>query len=113
MPHTFKISHLLPISAAVLMLILSAGCSSTPDDERLKDPQAVMQEAHKAFAAEEYERVFQLVYPLATAGDDQAQYTIGYLYFHGLGVEKSETQAMSWIQRAAAQGNKKAQQALK
>jgi TPR repeat protein len=72
-----------------------------------------MLEAHKAYAAKEYDRVFQLVFPLAAIGNDQAQYTLGYLYYHGLGVEKSEAQAMNWIQRAAAQGNKKALQALK
>jgi TPR repeat protein len=97
----------------MLALVLLAGCSSTPNDERLKDPQTIMQEAHKAFAAEDYEKVFQLVFPLATSGNDHAQYTLGYLYYNGLGVEKSETQAMNWIQRAAIQGNKKAIQALK
>ena len=112
MPHMLnrpRHSILLP---AMLALILSAGCSSTPD-ERLQDPQTILQEAHKAFAAEEYDKVFQLVFPLATAGNDHAQYTLGYLYYNGLGVEKSETQAMNWIQRAAMQGNKKAIQALK
>lgn len=109
--HIRNLPILLP--ALVLTLLLSAGCSSTPDDERARDPQTVMQEAHRSFAAKEYKKVFQLVYPLAATGNDQAQYTLGYLYFHGLGVEKSEAQAMNWIQRAAVQGNKKALQALR
>jgi TPR repeat protein len=105
--------HSLLSLAAILALLILTGCSTAPNDDRPLDPAAVMQEAHKAYAAKEYEKVFRLVFPLAATGDDQAQYTLGYLYFHGLGVEKSETQAMNWIQRAAAQGNKKAMQALK
>ncbi len=102
----------LPILALLAVLSLT-GCSTTPDEERPQDPEAVLQEAHRAYAAQEYGKVFELVYPLAAAGNDRAQYTLGYLYYHGLGVEKSETQAMNWIQRAAALGNKKALQALK
>ena len=112
MPHLFNRPCLSILLPAMLALLLLAGCSSTPD-ERLRDPQTIMQEAHQAFAAEEYDKVFQLVFPLASAGNDHAQYTLGYLYYNGLGVAKSETQAMNWIQRAAMQGNKKAIQALK
>ncbi len=72
-----------------------------------------MQQAHDAFASKDYQQVFQLVFPLAATGDDRAQYTLGYLYFHGLGTAKDERQAMHWIQRAAAQGNMKAKHALK
>ncbi len=107
---SFPIRLLIP---AILALLTLAGCSTTPDEERPQDPEIVLQEAHRAYAAQEYEKVFQLVFPLAAAGNDRAQYTLGYLYYHGLGVEKSESQAMNWIQRAAAQGNKKALQALK
>ncbi|MEJ2465019.1 MAG: SEL1-like repeat protein [Candidatus Thiodiazotropha sp.] len=99
--------------AALLALLILTGCSTTPNEDRPQDPATVMQEAHRAYAAKEYKKVFQLVFPLAATGNAQAQYTLGYLYFHGLGVEKSESQAMNWIQRAAAQGNQKALQALK
>ena len=112
MPCTPTLIRPLPLLCALLMLFV-AGCSTTPDEDRQMDPQAVLQEAHRAYAAQEYEKVFQLVFPLAVSGNDQAQYTLGYLYYNGLGVEKSEAQAMNWIQRAAALGNKKAQQALK
>ncbi|MEJ2529847.1 MAG: sel1 repeat family protein [Gammaproteobacteria bacterium] len=108
-------SNILPATLTAILLLsatLIGGCSTTPRNEQ-QDPQTIMEEAHKAYASKEYEKVFRLLLPLAASGNDQAQYTIGYLYFHGLGVQKSETQAMSWIQRAAAQGNEKAQRALK
>ncbi len=113
MPYKTTRTRFKLIMAALLLGLQLAGCSTTPDEDRQQDPKAVMQEAHKAYAAENYEKVFQLVYPLASTGYADAQYTLGYLYFHGLGIERSEAQAMNWIQRAAAQGHKKALQALK
>ena len=97
---------------AVLLAFSISGCSTTPEQAPM-DPQAVLKEAHKAYAAEDYAKVYELVFPLAASGNADAQYTLGYLYFHGLGTEKSEAQAMNWIQRAAAQGHAKALQALK
>lgn len=105
-----RFSHL---AAVLLPLLLLAGCSTSPEKTAPQTPEEVMNAAHRAYAAENYEQVFQLVFPLAAAGNADAQYTLGYLYFHGLGTERSEVQAMNWIQRAAAQGNKKAREALK
>jgi TPR repeat protein len=96
------------------LLLLLAGCSTTGDTRSPgESPEAVLQQAKQAYFEQRYTDVFELVFPLAVAGNDQAQYTLGYLYHHGLGVEKNDRQAMSWIQRAAAQGNKKALEALK
>lgn len=109
-------SNILKFSLTVCLLLIASlfgGCTTTPKNEQPQDVQAILEAAHQAYANKEYQKVFQLVFPLAASGNDQAQYTLGYLYYHGLGVEKSETQAMNWIQRAAAQGNKKALNALK
>jgi len=90
------------------------GCTTTTEKEALEqNPQFILQQAKTAFQQKKYKQVFQLLFPLATAGNGQAQYTLGYLYHHGLGVEKSDQQAMNWIQRAASQGNKKALDALR
>jgi TPR repeat protein len=93
-------------------LILLNGCSTTPDTPKENETREILKEAHIAFNNKSYNKVFQLIFPLAAAGNDKAQYTLGYLFYHGLGVEKSERQAMHWIQQAATQGNKKAQRAL-
>lgn len=108
--HTFNATL---TAALLLMSALFSGCTTTPSSEVPPDPKAIMEEAHKAYAAKDYHKVFQLVFPLAASGNAEAQYTLGYLYYHGLGVTKSETQAMSWIQRSAAQGYEKALSALK
>jgi TPR repeat protein len=111
MQHNNK--RILLLSFMAVFLLVLAGCSTTPDEDRLESPEMILQEAHRAYAMQDYQKVFQLVFPLAASGDADAQYTLGYLYFHGLGVVKSEIQAMNWIQRAATQGHKKALQALK
>lgn len=103
----------LAISLTVVVLFLPA-CSSSAKKEALEnDPQYILAQAKQAYFEKNYRKVFQLLFPLATSGNGQAQYTLGYLYHHGLGVEKNDQQAMNWIQRAAAQGNKKALEALK
>ncbi|MES9812943.1 MAG: sel1 repeat family protein [Candidatus Thiodiazotropha sp.] len=93
-------------------LIALNGCSTTPDSAQMDETAAILKEAHLAYNIKAYKKVFQLIFPLAAAGNDKAQYALGYLFYHGLGVEKSDRQAMHWIQQAAAQGNKKAQRAL-
>jgi TPR repeat protein len=93
-------------------LIFFNGCSTTPDNTEIDETAAILKEAHLAYNNKAYKKVFQLIFPLAAAGNDTAQYALGYLFYYGLGTEKSEQQAMHWIQQAAAQGNKKAQRAL-
>jgi TPR repeat protein len=96
-----------------LILSLVAGCATTSNKNAHADnSEAILAQAKQAYQEQKYQEVFQLLYPLAAAGNDQAQYVLGYLYYYGLGLEKNEQQGMVWIQRAAAQGNKKALQAL-
>ncbi len=98
---------------SALLLVLS-GCVGSAEKEALEnDPQYILGQAKQAYLEKNYRLVFQLLFPLAAEGNDQAQYTLGYLYHHGLGVEKNDQQAMNWIQRSAAQGNKKALEALR
>ncbi|MCU7880766.1 MAG: SEL1-like repeat protein [Candidatus Thiodiazotropha sp. (ex Lucinoma aequizonata)] len=108
-------SHLKPLFLLLSLLsglVVLSGCSTTPDDKGEKDSVTILQEAHRAYNIKAYKKVFGLIIPLATAGNDRAEYALGYLYYYGLGIEKNDRQAMHWIQRAAAQGNRKAQKAL-
>ena len=110
----FRKIPLLIAGAFLLVAAMLTGCESISEREaREQDPQFILAQAKQAFQEQNYQQVFQLLFPLATIGNDQAQYTLGYLYYHGLGVEKSDSQAMNWIQRAASQGNPKAIEALK
>ncbi len=97
---------------SLFCLALLSGCATSPDPA-FDETTAILNEAHIAYNAKEYKKVFELLFPLAANGNDKAQYALGYLFYHGLGVQKSDRQAMHWIQLSAAQGNRKAIQALK
>ncbi|MEW8508550.1 MAG: sel1 repeat family protein [Candidatus Thiodiazotropha sp.] len=107
-----RLKHAILVPGLLLSLVALHGCSTTPESTHLDETRAVLKEAHLAYNKKAYKRVFQLIFPLAAAGNDKAQYALGYLFYYGLGVEKSEQQAMHWIQQAAAQGNRKAKKAL-
>ena len=61
-----------------------------------------------AFEADEYDTARQLLMPLAKQGNAKAQYSIGWLYLHGHGVEKSNVEALDWFKKAASQGEERA-----
>jgi len=68
-----------------------------------------------AFAAAEsgnYDQALNLFTPLAEQGNAQAQFNLALMYHGGLGVKRSEQQALVWYQRAAANGSKEAQEFL-
>jgi DamX protein len=48
----------------------------------------------------------------ADAGDPDAQYALGYLYYYGNGVPQDTQKAMDWIKRASVQGQEQAIKAL-
>jgi len=48
----------------------------------------------------------------AEAGDAESQNVVGFMLFHGEGVRMDRTRAQMWFQRAAAQGNPRAQRNL-
>ncbi|MGB5275794.1 MAG: tetratricopeptide repeat protein [Gammaproteobacteria bacterium] len=52
--------------------------------------------------------VFDFQMKLAQKGNAEAQFKVGEMYEAGRGVEKDMEQAMSWVTRAAEQGNKAA-----
>lgn len=65
-----------------------------------------------AFEQQNYQAAYKSLEPLAQAGNPDAQYALGYLYYYGDGVPKNENKAKYWMQRAATQGQKSAEQAL-
>jgi len=62
--------------------------------------------AQAALAREDYESVESIVRPLAEAGNSEAQYLLGYLYFTPVEIDKEE--ARRWLTRAAAQNHPQA-----
>jgi septal ring-binding cell division protein DamX len=59
-----------------------------------------------------YHCSFDQVQLAARKGDTRAQYTLGYLYYYGIGVLPNEARAYQWIRLAASQNNSSAVNAL-
>jgi TPR repeat protein len=96
--------HLLTITLISALLL---SCSS----KKTKEETPLMQ-AETAYSKGEYSKAAEQLMPLAKAGDSQAQYTLGYMYYYGQGVPRDRNQGQFWMQQSAKQGNKTALQAL-
>lgn len=59
-----------------------------------------------------YKRAFAYLSNPAYAGDPQAAYAIGYMYYYGYGTAQNTQQGYIWIKRSADQGYPPAIQAL-
>jgi TPR repeat protein len=98
-----------PMKHFATLIILSSlllACSSN------KPKETPLMKAENAYAAGDYSNAATQLLPLAKAGDSQAQYTLGYMYYYGQGVKRDRTQGYFWMQQSAKQGNKSALQAL-
>jgi TPR repeat protein len=83
-----------------LSVVLKAGLSGVAKDKE------------KASIHEEKARTagfFTITQKQAEQGESNAQYYLARMYDHGCGVEKDESQAVSWYRQAAEQGNAWAQ----
>lgn len=63
----------------------------------------------EAFLARDYSKALAQLQPLAQQGDADAQYGLGVMYAHGMGVPQSEEKAAALYRRAAEQGHVLAQ----
>ncbi len=88
------------ILGSVILLFMSSCASSK------------LQTGIDAYNKGSYQFALETVTPLANDGDNTAQYLLGTLYYHGLGVEKNLVEAMKWFTLAAEKGNAKAQVSL-
>jgi hypothetical protein len=62
-------------------------------------------DAVRAIEAGKHKEGAQMLKPLADAGNQDAQYRLGMLYYYGKGVKEDEKQAIELWKKAAAQGN--------
>lgn len=64
------------------------------------------------YKAGHYDKAAAQLMPLAQKGNADAQYTLGYMYYYGLGMKRDRTQGYFWLQSAASNGHAKALTAL-
>ncbi len=67
---------------------------------------------YKAYKRGDYAAAHRIWKSRADGGDASAQYNLGLLYHHGLGVERQLGEAAKWYGRAAENGDADAQKAI-
>lgn len=88
----------------LLPVIGLSACSQNPQRMRM---------AELDFAREHYRLSFNHAEMPARAGNPDAQYALGYMYYYGKGVIENRKLARYWFHLAANQGHPDAQRALK
>ena len=73
----------------------------------------MLTEGIHSFKLQDYRRAFVLLMPVAKAGNPDAQYAIGYMYYYAEGVVEDRKKAWFWISCAAKAGQPDAIVALK
>ncbi|MBN2689892.1 MAG: SEL1-like repeat protein [Gammaproteobacteria bacterium] len=97
-----KKTTMILFGASVLLL---AGCASTPKQDFAQGSQE--------YKNQSYSMSYYHVMRAAKAGDPDAEYALGYMYYYGRGADQDYKQAMYWIKKAARDGQPLAQRALR
>ncbi len=93
----------------IVTLALSLSACMTPQARYNKDYAL----AKKNFAEQNYHSAFQQIQEPAKAGNADAQYALGYMYYNGLGTIADHRKAAFWFTKAASQGQADAKRALR
>lgn len=64
---------------------------------------------NQAFERREFDAAFENLLPFAERGEADAQFKIGFMYYHGRGVERDIDEGMRWLRLAADQGDAEGQ----
>jgi eukaryotic-like serine/threonine-protein kinase len=93
-----------PVTVAPTARSIETPPGTDPAPQPSPPPAAQPQPEFKmALARKSYAEAFELARPAAEGGDRDAQFTLGWLYYNGQGVDRSDETAASWFQKAAEQ----------
>lgn len=96
---------------AAITFILSLGLAGCLTEQQFLTEK--YQSGKQNFIQHHYRKAFEDLMPVAKAGNPDAQYAIGYIYYYGKGMLENHHEARYWMTLAARQGNVPAQRALK
>lgn len=97
---------------AVLLVLLSSAVQAQFYPDRLKQTEELHQLASSAMQQGNYAVAFCIWQPLAEAGENTAQFNIGWMYHNGYGLRIDDETAFYWWLKAAASGSADAHFAL-
>ncbi len=63
----------------------------------------MIQQAHDAYNAQDYQKAFELYTPLAENGNADAQSSLGYMYQQGQGCDRNDAKALECYEKAVKQ----------
>ena len=100
-----KVGYLYTCAVALLLVLLSSYFPAVSFESKGERYNAAMD----AFRQGAYKRTYDILIPLAKAGDPKAQGMVGHLYQKGLGLEQNLKVASRWYLKSAKQGNSASQ----
>ncbi len=86
----------------VTLLMLAAGAASATD----------LSDAEKALRAKEYDKALPIYTKLANAGNAEAQFRLGEMYWYGDGTAVDMAKSRTWLEKAAGSGHNGAKETL-
>lgn len=100
-----------PLREILMIIFISLALTScmTPQQRDTQDYKVAKQN----FSEQNYRTAFKNLQAPATAGNSNAQYALGYMYYYGKGTVQNPKMANYWFQRAAQNGQVNAQKALR
>ena len=87
--------------------------AQAPSSSGLSEADRLYTLGEKSFYNGGYAEAARLYKQAAELGSAAAQYSIGFMYQHGMGVSRDYAEAEKWFRKAEAQGNAAARNALK
>ena len=89
-----------------LIAIFLSACATSPRQA------ALLAQSQRDFNNGFYKRAQENLLPVASEGNAEAEYALGYLYYYGYGVAQDAATGKFWIMKAAQQNYLPAKQAL-
>lgn len=97
-----KLFRLVIIMLISVMLQACAGARMGED----------LQLGKNTFNNGDFKQAFRQLLPLASEGNPDAEYAVGYMYYYGYGVSQDRETGIFWMDKAAKKGYAPAQKAL-
>ncbi|MFI4955166.1 MAG: hypothetical protein ACHP9Y_04555 [Gammaproteobacteria bacterium] len=97
----------------ISVALLCSACATNQKDEEDIEAEKQLDLAREQFLRKDYESSAISLLDLVRDGNADAQYSMGYLYYYGLGVPRNINYGRQLIQAAAEQNNARAIEALK
>jgi TPR repeat protein len=89
----------------ILVSLLLQSCASGVESRKLS-------EGKRSFADGDYKQAFHKLLPVASEGNANAQYAVGYMYYYGYGVAQDAESGRFWMEKSANQKYAPAEKAL-